>query len=118
MRENSVRTISILVLWGGALVCGPALSGQSSGQSGGEGAVAVTLPPSNDTFRPGPGAELAGTRCIICHSADYVYTQPPMSPEQWRPLVKKMQQAHGCPVSDGEVAALTAYLAAQNAPRK
>jgi len=36
----------------------------------------VELPKETATLKPGPGAEVAGTQCLTCHSADYITTQP------------------------------------------
>lgn len=78
------------------------------------GTVKVDLPSETARFKPGPGVDAAEKYCLTCHSADYVYMQPPLSAEQWRALVTKMQKVMGAPVPDGDVDALTKYLVSQN----
>jgi hypothetical protein len=65
-------------------------------------------------FQPGPGQEVANTYCLMCHSADYIYTQPLHSQEKWQSLVIKMKQAFGCPIPDDQIPILAAYLIGQN----
>jgi mono/diheme cytochrome c family protein len=72
------------------------------------------LPPDPMFFQPGPGQEVANTYCLICHSADYIYTQPLHSQEKWQSLVLKMKQAFGCPIPDDQISLLAAYLFGQN----
>lgn len=72
------------------------------------------LPPDPIFFQPGPGQEVANTYCLICHSADYIYTQPPHSQEKWQSLVLKMKKVFGCPIPDDQIPALATYLSQQN----
>ena len=65
-------------------------------------------------FQPGPGQEVANTYCLMCHSADYIYTQPFHSQEKWQSLVIKMKQAFGCSIPDNQISLLAAYLFGQN----
>lgn len=73
--------------------------------------LTVQLPADRGSFPGGAGAELANTRCLICHSVDMVLTQPTRTVAQWRDTVTKMRVAYGAPVEDSEVDALAAYLA-------
>ena len=50
-------------------------------------ADAWKLPVDQPKFRPGPGAELAIAHCLLCHSADYVSTQPPLDRAAWLALM-------------------------------
>lgn len=72
------------------------------------------LPQDAMFFQPGPGQEIANTYCLICHSADYIYTQPLHSQETWQTIVLKMKNAFGCPIPDDQIAQLSAYLFGQN----
>lgn len=74
-----------------------------------------TLPSDPITFQPGPGKEIASGFCLICHSAEYIYMQPPHSAEHWRAIIRKMQQAFGCPIPEEQIAPLATYLVSQNA---
>ena len=75
------------------------------------GEVTITLPPETAAFKPGKGVELAQANCVICHSADYISTQPPMPRKFWEATVKKMKEKFGAPAPDDALAALTEYLA-------
>jgi len=74
----------------------------------------ITLPPPDNTFKDGPNAALAQAKCTICHSADYVYTQPPLTKAQWTAEVTKMQKAYGAPIADADIPLLVDYLMSQN----
>jgi mono/diheme cytochrome c family protein len=74
----------------------------------------LTLPPDRMGFQPGPGKERAGQYCLICHSADYIYTQPPHDAGEWTDIVKKMKSAYGCPIPDEDIAPLVSYLVNEN----
>jgi mono/diheme cytochrome c family protein len=78
------------------------------------------LPPETARFKPGPGAELATAQCQICHSADYIATQPRLSRAAWQATVKKMREKYGAPIPVDQDPALVDYLAktygAENPP--
>ncbi len=78
------------------------------------GTLTITLPPPAMEFKPGPNAALAQAKCLVCHSADYVYMQPPLTRKQWSAEVTKMQKTFGAPISDEDVAPLVDYLMSQN----
>lgn len=81
--------------------------------------VTIALPPETGTYRTAPGVELAQANCLICHSTEYVSTQPPMPRKYWEATVKKMKEKFGAPTPDAQVAALVDYLAATyGAPEK
>jgi hypothetical protein len=69
-------------------------------------------PPGDDaTFPPGLNVDLVNQRCLACHSASMVLTQPPLKPEQWTAIVEKMRDVYHAPIAPGEVPALVHYLA-------
>ena len=74
----------------------------------------ISLPPDPFSFQPGTGQEVANTYCVICHSADYIYTQPAHSKEKWAAIIHKMQQAFGCPIPPDQISTLATYLFQQN----
>jgi mono/diheme cytochrome c family protein len=76
--------------------------------------VSITLPPDAQSFGPGAGQSVAQANCTICHAADYVYMQPPLTEAQWRAELMKMKTAYGAPLNDGDVETLVAYLVGQN----
>ena len=85
--------------------------------TGGDDGVPVsilTLPADPISYQPGPGSELASRYCLMCHSAEYVYTQPPHHSEHWMKIVNKMKTTFGCPISNEDMALLVDYLVTQN----
>lgn len=74
----------------------------------------ITFPTDPFSFQPGSGQEIANSYCVICHSADYIYTQPPHSQTTWTEIIKKMKLAFGCPIPDESIALLSEYLTHQN----
>lgn len=74
----------------------------------------ITLPSDPISFQSGPGSQIATTYCLICHSAEYVYTQPPHSREKWEEIVKKMKHTFGCPIPESDMPTLVTYLVSQN----
>jgi mono/diheme cytochrome c family protein len=76
--------------------------------------VTITLPSDNVQFKPGPGVDLATANCATCHSAAYIYTQPPLNRKQWTAEVVKMQKAYGAPINDTDITPIVDYLLTQN----
>ena len=74
----------------------------------------ISLPPPNNALKDGPNVALAQTKCLICHSADYIYMQPPLTRKQWTAEVTKMQKTFGAPIADADIASLVDYLMSQN----
>lgn len=77
----------------------------------------IKLPAESAVFKPGKGDALMKSYCLICDSADYVSTQPPMTTEQWKGIVIKMQKVYGCPLPDSDVTALVNYLDSEYSPK-
>lgn len=69
-----------------------------------------SLPPEKSGFKSGPGVELAISQCLLCHSADYVSTQPPLPPAAWKAIVLKMRDKYGAPLPEDRLEALLEYL--------
>jgi hypothetical protein len=71
----------------------------------------IDLPGQTATLKPGPGADLANGLCLICHSAEYITTQPSDKPLGfWKAEVEKMKKVYGAPIPDEQVQALATYL--------
>ena len=68
------------------------------------------LPPETATLQPGLGKELVNAQCLLCHSADYISTQPRLNRAQWKAGVLKMQQKYSAPIATNNVDALVDYL--------
>jgi hypothetical protein len=76
-------------------------------------ALEITLPPETAFFKPSdlPGYALAQRDCLVCHSAQYVQSQPPSSPRSyWETTVRKMKTPFGAPFADEDIPAIVEYL--------
>lgn len=74
----------------------------------------VKLPPDGVQLRRSalPGYALARTRCVACHSAEYMQYQPPGAPRAyWEGVVKRMREVFQAPIADAEAGPITDYLA-------
>ncbi|MDE2573283.1 MAG: cytochrome c [bacterium] len=111
MRWTSIVGAALLAAAGGLGAWGAAAGGA---QSDPNVTVSVTYPPERQMFKDGEGAGLARANCQICHSSDYVYTQPPLTKAQWAAEVTKMKRVYGANIQDGDVDAIAAYLVTQN----
>ena len=69
------------------------------------------LPAETARLKQAPGLELANANCILCHSVDYISTQPRLNAAQWRASVLKMQAKYGAPIATNNVDLLVDYLA-------
>ena len=74
--------------------------------------VKITLPAESGAFKPGKGADLAQAHCVICHSVEYISTQPPMARKFWEATLKKMKEKFAAPTPDDILPALAEYLTA------
>jgi len=73
---------------------------------------AYSPPPETSRFIEAPGVEVTRKYCLICHSADYVSTQPPHMPAAfWQNEVSKMRNAYGASIPDDAAKAIVDYLA-------
>ena len=72
--------------------------------------VSVDLPPGDDMFPDGPGADAINNNCLACHSADIVLNQPAMSKVRWQAEVDKMRTAYKAPIDPKDVDAILDYL--------
>ena len=73
-------------------------------------AVNVSLPPGQSTFPPGPGADIANSNCVICHSTGMVLRQPPLTTNEWKIEIEKMRNAFGAPIPADQIDTLARYL--------
>jgi len=74
--------------------------------------LTIGLPAESAAFKPGPGVEIVASNCQICHSADYITTQPRDKPLAfWKAEVEKMKKVYGAPIADDQIDAVAAYLA-------
>ena len=82
---------------------------------GGTALAGYQLPPETATLAPGPNRDVAESYCIVCHSVDYITTQPRnlADPRKfWTAEVNKMRQVYGAPIPDEDAAKIVDYLVA------
>jgi hypothetical protein len=94
MRPSNLSVFTSLLLFSGAL------------------AAEITLPAETERLRPSllPGYVLATADCLICHSPDYLRTQPVLPRATWQAEVLKMQKVYGAPIPATDVDPLVDYL--------
>ena len=91
-----------------AIVCAGAVSAVAR-------PVKLKLPPETATLKQtgDPGYAKTDAFCAICHSRDYITTQPPgKGKEFWAAEVTKMVNVYGAPIPETERAVIAEYLAA------
>ena len=70
----------------------------------------ITVPAIRIELKEGEGRVKAETLCNICHSADYITTQPKFPRAQWATTVNKMIKVYGAPVSEEDAKTIINYL--------
>jgi len=68
------------------------------------------LPPETAKLKAGEGVELVTGQCMICHSVDYISTQPPMNRAGWTAAVTKMKEKYGAPIPAEDIEKAVSYL--------
>ena len=76
--------------------------------------ITVTLPAPLVNFKDGPNVNVVRANCLVCHGADYVYNQPPLSRAQWTAEVAKMRNAYKAQIADADAGPIVDYLMSQN----
>ena len=71
---------------------------------------AWAMPAEETRLKPGSGSELVKMNCLLCHSTDYISTQPPLTRDQWKATVTKMQQKFGAPYNADKIDPVIDYL--------
>jgi mono/diheme cytochrome c family protein len=76
--------------------------------------VRYVAPRETATLAPGPNVELARAHCGVCHSVDYITTQPRSFADPratWTAEVAKMRKTYGATLTDEDAAKIVDYLA-------
>lgn len=68
------------------------------------------LPGGEPAPPEGEAAVPVRRHCALCHSFDYIATQPRLGKTAWAASVEKMRAKYGAPIPTNEVPALVAYL--------
>jgi hypothetical protein len=102
-------TIRIILLV--LLLSGTALAERKAST---EGMVhSISLPTVQVDLKPGPGREKTAGYCAVCHSLDYITTQPVFPKEKWGEIVTKMVKVFGAPIPQDVGREITEYLGAE-----
>jgi mono/diheme cytochrome c family protein len=75
--------------------------------------LAANAEPTEQSLQLAPGAakDLAVSRCVICHSVDYIeMVAPVMNRATWEKTIRKMVDVFGAPVTDDEARQILDYL--------
>lgn len=73
-------------------------------------ADAWTLPSGEPVFPADEDAMPLRRHCQLCHSSDYISTQPRLSRKAWEANVEKMRSKYGAPIPTNAVPAIVEYL--------
>jgi len=75
--------------------------------------ISIKLPQDNalSQLRPGPAEEVVRRNCSLCHSTDYIATQPHLDAARWEGEVRKMIQVFGAPINSSDAKTIAEYLA-------
>lgn len=68
------------------------------------------LPTEPFTLKEAPGVSLVRANCLLCHSTEYISTQPSLRAAQWQAEVLKMKGKFGAPISTNDIPGLVDYL--------
>ena len=85
------------------------------GMASADGAPPAYRPPAETaTLSPGPNVKAAEEYCGVCHSYEYILTQPRgpgFGRDFWQAEVTKMIKVFGAPINDADAKAIVDYLA-------
>lgn len=70
------------------------------------------LPAETAQLKKAEGVELLTGNCLLCHSVDYIVTQPALTRAQWTAGVEKMRAKFGAVIPTNKVPAIVNYLTA------
>ncbi len=90
------------------LLSGTALAEQPASTGG--TVHSISLPAVQVVLKPGPGMDKTAGYCNVCHSLDYITTQPAFTKEKWGEIVNKMVKVYGAPIPQDVGREITEYL--------
>jgi mono/diheme cytochrome c family protein len=77
-------------------------------------ARAASAGEDNIQLKEGPGREIVETRCVACHSLDYIEMNSPILDRKgWEASVGKMVRIMGARIDEAEVQTIVDYLTTQ-----
>lgn len=95
-----------------SLVCATLAMGGDRGFVREGGKRSITLPAAAVLLKEGPGMDTTGGNCGICHSLDYITTQPKFPKAKWQAEVTKMIKTYGAPISEENSRIIVDYITA------
>ena len=84
-------------------------------------AAGVSAPTATEIsqLKDAPGRDVTLSRCIICHSVEYIPANAPaMDRASWQKSVQKMRERFGAPITDDQAKEILDYLAANYSGKK
>jgi sulfite dehydrogenase (cytochrome) subunit B len=70
----------------------------------------IELPPPEVALKEGKGMEVTKGYCSICHSLDYITTQPKFPKTKWEAEVNKMIKVFGAPIDAENAKVIVNYI--------
>lgn len=70
----------------------------------------IKLPVQKNPLVDGQGKEATSRYCGICHSLDYITTQPKFNKAKWQGEVSKMVKTYGAPISEDNAKIIADYI--------
>ena len=74
------------------------------------GADAWVLPSETAKLKDAEGIKAIQSNCLLCHSVDYIATQPRLTRAQWTAGVEKMRAKFGAVISTNTIPPIVEYL--------
>ena len=68
------------------------------------------LPAETASWKAAPGVDEMKNNCQLCHSTEYIATQPTLTRAQWTAGVEKMRGKFGAVIATNKVPAIVNYL--------
>ncbi len=72
----------------------------------------IVLPELRVELKAGGGKDRTEILCNVCHSLDYITTQPRVPRAQWTATVNKMIKVMGAPINEEDAKKIIDYLVA------
>src|SRR5712692_6742738 len=82
--------------------------------------MSIKLPPDNAAaqVKDGSGDDTVRRNCTICHSTDYIVTQPHLDAMHWQAEVQKMINVYGARINESDAKVIADYLAKNYGPQE
>ena len=109
-----MRTTTLIALLLVAGVVGLTSLRAPAAQTAAPKKLTVTFPAGTVSFKPGPNLGTVQANCLVCHNADYIYFQPPLTRAVWTAEVNKMRNVYKATIADADVEKIVDYLMTQN----